>query len=108
MSIEQRDRVDAIGLDPASGKVILTISDHLDWDDEEAHLVALQEKMNAYLRFVESGELRTAYPDAVGRTPVIDVVGRVEPSRLAVQFFDRVRPILNSAGIELRIRGLPQ
>ena len=37
MSIEQTDVVDFIGTDKATGLVILTISDHLDWSDEHEH-----------------------------------------------------------------------
>jgi hypothetical protein len=108
MSIEQTDVVDAIGIEVRSGKVVLTISDHLDWSDEHAHLLALQSKVNTYARFVESGELLSSYPDAAGRVPVIDVVARVEPTHTAVQFFDKVRCLLNEAGIELRFRVLPE
>ena len=66
MSIQQNDKVDAIGIELDSGCVILTISDHLDWKDERPHLIALQDKLNTYRRFVESAELFTVYPDAVG------------------------------------------
>ena len=107
MSIEHADEIDAIGLETASGKVILTISDHLDWLDEKEHLLALQEKLNAYIRFVESGELLTAYPNAAKRKPVIDLVTRLELPQAGVRFLDRVRPMLDSAGIELRTRVLP-
>ncbi len=31
----------------------MVISDHLDWKDEEAHLVLLQEKINAYLAILQ-------------------------------------------------------
>jgi len=107
MSIEQTDRVDAIAVETRTGKVILTIFDHLDWHDERAHLLALQDKMNTYIRFIESGELVATYPDGAGRKPVIDVVTRVEIPRGCIQFFDRVRPTLDAAGIELRTRALP-
>ncbi len=107
MSIEQTDKVDAIAVEKVSGKVILTISDHLDWGDEQAHVLALQDKMNTYIRFIESGELVSVYPDADGRKPVVDVVTRLEIPRACVQFFERVRPTLESAGIELRTRVLP-
>ncbi len=108
MSIEHTESVDAIGTEISSGKVILTISDHLDWEDEGRHLLALQDKMNTYVRFIESGELLSAYPDATGRTPVTDVVARVEPARSGVQFFDQVRQTLRSAGIDLRVRVQPE
>jgi hypothetical protein len=58
MSIEQTNTVDFVTLDETSGETLLTISDHLAWDENEgAHLELLQSKLNAYLRFIESGEL---------------------------------------------------
>jgi hypothetical protein len=101
MSIEQADVVDIMGIQGAS--VILTISDHLDWDDEAGHALALQEKINTYLRFIESGEILEVYPQAAGKVPVICVAMRVPPSSGGTQFFDLVRPILASAGVELRL-----
>ena len=55
MGVEQTTVIDAIGIDQVSGAVHLTIADALAWD--AAHLRLLQEKLNAYLAFVESGEL---------------------------------------------------
>ena len=75
MSIDQTNVVDAIGVDNATGDVVLTIADHLEWTgSDNEHLLLLQEKLNTYLSFVESGELLEAYPDAKGRTVLIDVV----------------------------------
>jgi hypothetical protein len=107
LSIEDTNKVDAIGLEVASGKVILTITDHLDWEDEHKHFLALQDKVNAYIRFVESGELLATYPKATDRRPVIDVVTRFELPQSALLFLDRIRPVLRSAGIELRTRVMP-
>ena len=108
MSIDQPDLIDAIGLETDSGKVVLTVSDHLDWNEEQAHLVALQEKMKAYLRYVESGELFSAYPEAVGRITVIDIVTRVEMPGVGTTFLEQVRRTLDPAEIELRTRVLQQ
>ncbi|MGK3997188.1 DUF6572 domain-containing protein [Sorangium sp. So ce1024] len=106
MSIEQADVVDAIGIEVSSGKVILTIADHLDWEKEQEHLIALQDKINTYIAFIESGELHGAYPDSAGREPVIEIVMRLSPSLAGVAFLNQVRPILESSGIELRSRTL--
>ena len=48
MSIEQSDVIDVISTN--GDRVILAISDHLDWDDEAGHVLALQDKINAYLQ----------------------------------------------------------
>jgi hypothetical protein len=108
MSIEQVDTVDAIGIETSSGKLILTIADHLSWEQEQDHLLALQNKINTYLGFVESGELQAVYPDSVGREPVIEIVMKLPPSRGGVEFLRRVRPILESSGIGLRSRTLEE
>ena len=108
MSVEDHAVVDAIGVERHSGKVVLTISDHLDWSSEQEHLHALQEKIDTYLRFIESGELEQAYPDARGRAPVIDLVAQHQPSALAQEFLCRARGALSIAGVELRSRPLDE
>ena len=45
MTIHDPDKIDAIGLE-GNSTAVLTISDHLDWDDENSHLEVLQEKIN--------------------------------------------------------------
>lgn len=108
MSVEESNVVDAIGIERTSGNVILTIADHLDWVDADAHEIKLQAKLNAYVRFVESGEILDAYPKARGRVVVFDVVLRVPPTARANDFFDRVRQVLADAGFELRTRVMPE
>jgi len=64
VTIEQTGIVDSIGVAQETGEVFLTISDHLDWNDaNQNNLLLLQEKINTYLAFVESGELTQTYPD---------------------------------------------
>jgi hypothetical protein len=57
VSVEQTDIIDIISTDRATGHVVLTISDHLDWSDSTAHQMLLQTKLNRYLAFVESDEI---------------------------------------------------
>jgi hypothetical protein len=52
MSIDRTDTIDFATIDNVSGDLWLTISDHLPWDEnEENHLLLLQNKLNTYLRF---------------------------------------------------------
>ena len=55
MSVEDDTVVDIIGIEKATGQVVLTISDHLAWDDD--HLRLLERKIATYINFVESGQL---------------------------------------------------
>lgn len=41
MSIERSDVVDGLGISRVDGKVVLTISDHLRWDEPKKHFELL-------------------------------------------------------------------
>ena len=108
MAIEKKDVVDAVGVEKTTGDIVLTIADYLDWESSEArHLQMLQEKLNAYLRFIESGELLEFYPDAAGRRPVISLVGRCEPSAAALRFLAAARQSVEAAGFGFRFQKYP-
>lgn len=102
MSIEQIDVVDAVGINKDTDEVVLTISDHLDWAGD--HLTLLQDKVNTYLSFVESGQIFFSYPMARGRRIIVEVVCKYQPNDQALQFFKIAEPILASAGVGLRYR----
>ena len=107
MTVDEAGTVDAIGLEDETGKVVLTIADHLDWSDETGHALKLQEKLNRYLSFIESEEIFDAYPEARGRIPMIDVVLRVQSSAAGSKFLAEVHDIVTNAGIELRVTWFP-
>lgn len=73
MSVAEAGVIDMWGIpDWDRSKIELVISDHLGWEPEEEmeHLLMLQEKINAYISFIESGEINTAIPSAAGKTPL--------------------------------------
>jgi len=97
MSIEDQNSVDAIGVDE-NGVVVLTISDHLSWDSE--HLYLLQEKINTYLVFLESGEVYEAYPGSKGKEFKINLVCKYEPTPSVMEFISQCTNIINQAGFQ--------
>jgi hypothetical protein len=88
MSLDNSNVVDAVGLEQQSDTVVLSIIDSWEWTDEKAHLVALQEKLNSYFGFVESGQVYESYPDAQGRALRIDIVGRYPLPAAGASFVD--------------------
>ena len=96
MSIEEVGVVDAIGVGKETGQVFLTISDHLEWSDE--HLLLLQEKLNLYISFVESGELLEVYPDSKGREVVISVVFKYPPDVRGEDVLSKVGSVIEQVG----------
>jgi hypothetical protein len=103
MSIDQTDTIDFATIDKASGDVWLTISDHLPWDENEGnHLLLLQNKLNAYLRFIESGEILSKVPEAKGRHVVINLVGKFPLTPNADLYFRDARTVIEGAGFRLQ------
>jgi len=106
MSIEQENIIDIVSFNK-SGDVVLTISDHLDWEgDIHEHLFLLQEKLNAYLRFVESGEILEKYPKSEGRKVIFETVMKYPPTAEAEEHCQKFREVIEDAGIGFRIREL--
>jgi len=107
MSVEQTEVVDFISINKETGFVILTISDHLEWiSSSTEHISVLQDKLNAYLRFVESGEIYETYPKAKGKQILIDIVGKYPPNKIALEFFEYASNLAESIGVLLRSRQL--
>ncbi|MDM9622631.1 DUF6572 domain-containing protein [Rhizobium sp. S96] len=105
MSIDQTEIIDFVSIEKSNGEVVLTISDHLPWEeDEEEHLLLLQEKINAYLRFIESGEMFRKVPRSEGRNIVIDVVMKFPLSPNAQIFLERAKAAVEEADFGLRWR----
>jgi hypothetical protein len=102
VSVEQTGVIDIISTDRVTGRIVLTISDHLDWSDSTAHQMLLQTKLNRYLAFVESDEILESYPDAKGRQIEFKVVFQFPPDAGGQAFLAKVRPIVESAGFKLR------
>lgn len=105
MSIEQVNTVDFVSIDDATGEALLTIADHLPWNaDEETHLLLLQDKLNAYLRFIESGEIAKRFPQTIGRALTINLVGQYPLSCKAAIFFEKAKVAVEGAGFSLQFK----
>jgi hypothetical protein len=98
MGVEDTDVIDAIGLDKVTDEAVLTIVDGNKWDGAE-HLFALQEKLNAYLRFVESGEILDSYPNATGKAVRIEVVFKSHPDPAGIAFLEKAGSAIRGASL---------
>lgn len=84
--------------------VVLVITDHLPWGDKAEqgeHLLLLQEKINTYIAFIESGELLESYPPGKGKNPKIRINGLYVLPEQGEFFIDRVAEVLKGAGIAI-------
>ena len=74
MGLENPGVVDAISTAKDDSQVTLSIFDAWDWVDEANHLFAIQDKLNSYSDFVQSGQIYENYPAAVSRPVIIQLV----------------------------------
>jgi hypothetical protein len=88
-----------------SNIVRLVIADHLDWADFEGHALLVQEKVNCYIAFVESGQLLRVRQPPIPADPVVTIVLTVqqEPNREAEEFLRMVTDFLAGVGLRFEV-----
>ncbi|WP_105253559.1 DUF6572 domain-containing protein [Pseudoalteromonas sp. T1lg75] len=74
--------------------LVLVITDHLDWSAPQEHLLVLQQKLNTYIAFVESGQIFSDFPECDGDAISILIACQFEPSGAAIQFFEKAHLFL--------------
>ena len=105
MSITDTNKIDIVATRPDSSIVKLVITDHLDWRDFDTHAQLLQDKINTYLQFVESGQLASMEDPKVPESPeiCISLAMQHRPSKEAERFLLQVRTFLQGVGLALEI-----
>lgn len=90
MAVDNPNVVDGVAIDKDRNALCLLLTDHLAWEgkdalDEYEHLKLLQEKLNAYISFLESGQYKESYPNSDSHRPNISSVisGYKQPSKSA-------------------------
>lgn len=97
MPVDDLKVVDIVSID-LDGNVVLTISDHLEWDLKNEHILILQKKLNAYLSFIESGELYESYSNAKDRKIIIQLAIKYLPDETGRKFIQLVKEFLLGEG----------
>jgi hypothetical protein len=107
MALEDENAIDAAGIEKATGSIFLTIADAWDWQDEQEHLKALQQKFNSYLRFIDTGELLDTFPVAAFRPVIIDLISRFPLSTGGNEFLKHVAEVCEQHGVSVRHKVYP-
>ena len=107
MSILQSDRVDGLGISRGNNELVLIISDHLGWDDEGAHVSALEAKLSGYIDYVRSGQHHEAIPESAGLPVRINLVCEHVPTDNGELILKTVRGQLEGLGIGFSHETLP-
>jgi hypothetical protein len=114
MTVDRKGIVDWLGLEKGTGHVVLTVVDDLDWSDEKSHVLALQEKLNTYLVFIESGEVFERLAEDVGKTvsrstPIkVSILARYPPPDRGRAFVEHAKGVFSGAGFGLTFKVVPE
>jgi hypothetical protein len=114
MSIDDPNKIDFLSIESPRSKIILAISDHWEWTQPLEHVYALQEKLNTYATFVESGQIWEVVSEQIGDTilsgtiPIeIKLFVRCEPPPIFFDFIRNVQDVFATLGVmvsyELRL-----
>jgi hypothetical protein len=107
VALRDSDKIDVIGLSKVDGTCVLTIVDTEDWTQIGDHLLLLQEKLNTYFAFIESGELATSYPKAANHPVRIDVLFMFPHPSEAEKFLETAAQLTKETGVGLTWGPLP-
>ena len=90
MSVVENDKIDGIATSDDGKTLIILLSDHLDFENENNHLLILQEKINAYLSFIQSEQYSDIYPDMNFENIIIEIHFKYKITDNCKKFIDVV------------------
>lgn len=100
MAVDEIDKVDGMG--KQSNQLVLLIVDHVEWSAEYNHLIVLQEKINAYLNFIESKQYQSTYPNEEFSQFVIDIHFKYNITPKCEQFLESIASQVEQFNIKIR------
>jgi hypothetical protein len=105
LAIDKVDKIDSVWLAKDGSEVMVAVFDHLPWESNtEEHLLLLQEKLDTYLAFIESGQLIRMCPRAKTAPVAVEVAGLYDLSKDAKDFYAKAKRYSRKVGAELRFK----
>lgn len=95
MAVDNPNVIDFISISPEK-KVVLTISDHLEWYNDNEHPLLLKDKINSYIEAIENNHLNEIYPDVNDKEIIIHVSLKYNPNKQGEILLDEITNFLKS------------
>jgi len=65
--------IDVIAEDPKTCEAVLVMNEPNEWNGSDEQLLALQERLNAYVSFLLDGEMAETHPELAGKRARIEL-----------------------------------
>lgn len=108
MAIDNVNVIDGIAIDSNRNALVLLITDHLMWESENSdalseyeHLTLLQEKINAYISYLESKQYKEQYPEMAFDMAVIEIHFKYDITENCEKFLQSVQDQIGQYGIKI-------
>ena len=101
MSILENVLIDGMGIRDDEKELVFMVTDHLEWKNEGEHLFLLQDKLNAYLAYIEAREFQDVYPKQDFESFCIEVYFEYSPTENCVKFFEVMNQQLEAFHIKV-------
>ncbi len=106
MSLDRANVIDAMGIEAATGRVVLVIRHEGAWEGTDDQLFQLQEKLNAYLSFALDGEMAEGHPEFAGRPVDLRLEAANPPDQRTLHMLAHARQQVGFQDIGLEVRVL--
>lgn len=109
MAIDNTNVIDGIGIDKENKIICLLLTDHLNWTSNENklneydHLILLQDKINAYLSYLESKQYEEQYPDIIFNMAIIEIHFKYDITNNCEKFLNSVQEQIGQYGIKIEV-----
>ena len=106
MAIDDVQVIDGVGIDRERKAICLLLTDHLAWKGDDSlseydHLMLLQEKINAYISYLESKQYEEQYPSEVFDMAVIEIHFKYDITDNCEKFLNTVQSQVGQYGIKI-------
>ena len=79
LNIENTETIDSIAYEKDTEKILMFISDGMDWSDINRHMFLLQSKLNSYIRYIDTKQYleyieRVREKDGLNELPKVNTI----------------------------------
>jgi hypothetical protein len=106
MAIDNTNVIDGIAIDKNRKALCLLLIDHFAWNrnntlNEHDHLILLQEKINAYIRYLETKQFEEQYPEEEIVMAIIEIHFKYDITENCENFLNVVQNEIGQYGIKI-------